>query len=52
MNAPKVGDMYRCKKCQFEIHVTQGCDCEKCKTILSCCDQAMEKVTEPSVQKT
>jgi len=52
MNAPKNGDMYRCTKCEFEIHVTKGCNCKECKTELNCCGEAMEKVTEPEVQKT
>ncbi len=50
MNAPKTGDMFRCTKCSFEIHVTGGCDCQDCKTELKCCGEPMEKVTEPSVQ--
>lgn len=50
MKAPKVGDMYRCKKCDFEIHVTKGCDCNNCTTELKCCGEALEKVTSPPVQ--
>lgn len=50
MDAPKIGDMYRCQKCSFEIHVTAGCDCAECKTELNCCGQSLKKVTEPPVQ--
>ncbi|TWT55496.1 hypothetical protein CA85_49090 [Allorhodopirellula solitaria] len=50
MDAPKTGDMYRCAKCDLEIHVTKGCDCKDCRTDFQCCGQRLEKVTEPSVQ--
>lgn len=50
MAAPKLGDMYRCYKCGFEVHVTKGCDCDDCQTDLRCCGQQLEKVTEPAVQ--
>lgn len=47
---PQVGDMYRCKECQFEIHVTAGCHCDDCTTELECCGRPLEKVTAPPVQ--
>lgn len=50
MEAPEIGDMYRCGKCEFEVHVTKGCDCQDCKTVMECCGQPLEKVTSPSVQ--
>ncbi|WP_372724097.1 hypothetical protein [Novipirellula sp.] len=49
IEAPKIGDMYRCAKCEMEIHVTKGCDCNDCKTEFLCCGQPMEKVTSPPV---
>jgi len=50
MNAPKIGDIYRCSKCEFEINVTKGCDCKECKTELNCCGKAMEKATKLAVK--
>ncbi|QDT03084.1 hypothetical protein K227x_14640 [Rubripirellula lacrimiformis] len=50
LEAPKTGDMYRCTKCSFEVHVTGGCDCKNCTTKLECCGQPLDKVTAPPVQ--
>jgi hypothetical protein len=50
MESPKLGDMYRCNKCELKIHFTKGCDCKECSTELKCCGQPLDKVTEPAVQ--
>ncbi|TWT54896.1 hypothetical protein Pla22_25500 [Rubripirellula amarantea] len=47
---PTTGDMYRCSKCEFEIHITNGCQCDDCTTQLQCCGQPLEKVTAIPVQ--
>jgi hypothetical protein len=49
-NSPATGDMFRCEKCNMEIHVTRGCECEEGCASFQCCGQAMKNVTEPSVQ--
>lgn len=51
MNAPKTGETYQCQKCEFEIQVTQGCNCSECKTELNCCGQGMQKVAKTTGQK-
>ncbi|TWU25419.1 hypothetical protein Pla52o_17200 [Novipirellula galeiformis] len=48
--APKIGDMYRCAKCNLEIHVTNGCDCQDCKAEFNCCGKSMDRVTSLPVQ--
>lgn len=50
-HSPSTGDMFRCEKCQLEIHVTKGCDCEEGCASFQCCGQAMKDVTEPEVQQ-
>ena len=47
---PAIGDMYRCSKCNLEIHVTRGCECDQPCAEFRCCGESLEKVTEPSVQ--
>lgn len=47
--APKTGDMYRCEKCELEIHITKGCDCEPDCAKFTCCGEQLKKVTEPEV---
>lgn len=47
---PSTGDMFRCEKCQMEIHVTKGCECEEGCATFNCCDQPMKNVTSLSVQ--
>lgn len=49
-NSPSTGDMFRCEKCNMEIHVTKGCECEEGCADFQCCGQDMQNVTEPTVQ--
>ncbi|MCA9198270.1 MAG: hypothetical protein KDA87_12060 [Planctomycetales bacterium] len=49
-HSPATGDMYRCEKCEMEIHVTRGCKCEEGCASFQCCGQAMKNITEPAVQ--
>jgi len=49
-HAPATGDMYRCESCGLEIHVTKGCECDSPCTVLECCNNPMDQVTELSVQ--
>lgn len=51
LTSPATGDMYRCTKCELEVHVTKGCTCEEGCARLECCGESMKKVTEPSVVK-
>ncbi len=46
---PATGDMFRCEKCDFELQVTQECDCDKPCVDLRCCDQSMKNVTSQEV---
>ncbi len=50
MDAPQVGDIYRCKTCEFEIQVTKGCDCKDCTAHLECCGQPMDKTPPMPIQ--
>ncbi len=50
MEAPKIGDMYRCTQCELEIHVTKGRNCRDCTSHFQCCGQQLEKVTALPVQ--
>lgn len=49
-HSPATGDMFRCEKCEMEIHVTKGCECEEGCASFQCCGQAMKNVTAPAVQ--
>jgi len=49
-NSPNTGDMYRCEKCELEIHVTKGCECKDGCSEFKCCGQPMKDVTSLSVQ--
>ncbi len=50
MDAPQIGDIYRCEKCQLELQVTKGCDCKACTARLECCGQPMAKVPRLPIQ--
>ncbi|QEG21613.1 hypothetical protein MFFC18_14710 [Mariniblastus fucicola] len=47
---PQLGDMFECRKCTAQIHVTRGCDCDTPCADFQCCGLPMENVTEPAVQ--
>lgn len=47
---PQLGEMYRCEKCQFELHVTASCDCQNGCVSLICCGQPLVNVTEIPTQ--
>lgn len=49
-HSPEIGDMYRCEKCNMEIHVTKGCECDDGCAAFSCCGQPMTDVTTLPVQ--
>ncbi|MFG0263185.1 MAG: hypothetical protein ACF788_12405 [Novipirellula sp. JB048] len=50
MEAPKMGERYRCAKCKLEVQVTNGCNCQNCEAEFNCCGQSMERVIVPPVQ--
>ena len=50
--SPSVGDMYACQKCQMQIQVTKGCDCDGKCAELNCCGEPMRNITEPATQQT
>ncbi len=50
MNDPKIGEMYRCKKCGFEVQVTKGCNCKDSSTEMKCCGQSLVKDEAASPQ--
>ena len=51
VNQPRLGDVYRCDLCKFEVRVTAGCNCETKCANLECCGQPMTNVTSPTRQE-